>query len=42
MGMRRDKGMGIRRWRETGIFLYELGGRGDKGAGVSASEMGRR
>jgi len=28
MGMRRDKGMGIRRWRETGIFLYELGGEG--------------
>ncbi len=42
MGRRRDRGVGIRRWRETGIFLCELGGRGDKGAGVSASEMGRR
>jgi hypothetical protein len=41
--MRRDKGVGIRRWRGTGIFLYELGGGGgDKGAGVRASEMGRR
>lgn len=33
--MRRDKGMGIRRWRETGVFLYELGGAGIRERGLA-------
>ncbi len=35
--MRRDKGVGIRRWRGTGIFLYELGG----GGGIRERGLGR-